>query len=55
MSKITLFILIATVVLIIAAVLTDSAFVAGGSGVVLLVGLAYAYVVSKREAERQES
>lgn len=46
--------LIAAVMLIIIATLVDSTFVAGGSGLVLLVGLAYAYVVSKREVERGE-
>ena len=45
-------ILIAAIVLIVFAVLFNSTFVASGSGLVLLVGLGYAYVVSKRDAER---
>ena len=44
--------LIAAVLLILIATLSNSAFVVGGSAVVLLVGLVYAYVVSKRDAER---
>ena len=46
--------LIAAVLLILVATLFNSAFVAGGSGLVLLVGLIYAYVVSQREVERGE-
>lgn len=54
MSKMIQGILIAAVMLIVFAVIFDSAFVVGGSGVVLLVGLGYAYVVSKREIARGE-
>jgi hypothetical protein len=52
MSKITLGILIAAVSLIVLAVMSNASFVAGGSGVVFLVGLTYAYIVTQREIER---
>ena len=55
MTKVTTGILIAAVALIVLAVIFEVSFVAGGGGVVLLAGLAYAYVVSKREAERREA
>lgn len=55
MSKTTQATLIAAVLLIVIATIFNSTFVAGGSGVVLLVGIAYAYVVSKRETERGEA
>jgi hypothetical protein len=54
MSKLTQTILFAAVLLIVVAVMFNSAFVVGGSGVVLLVAVGYAYVVSRREAERGE-
>ncbi|WP_209347772.1 hypothetical protein [Pontixanthobacter sp. CEM42] len=54
MSKTIQGTLVAAVLLIVIATLFNSTFVAGGSGVVLIVGLAYAYVVSKREVERGE-
>ncbi|MCR2833667.1 hypothetical protein [Parerythrobacter lacustris] len=54
MSKLTQTILLASVLLIVVAVMFNSAFVIGGSGVVLLVAVGYAYVVSRREAERGE-
>jgi len=54
MSKTIQGTLIAAVLLILVATLFNSAFVAGGSGLVLLVGLIYAYVVSKREFDRGE-
>ena len=55
MSKTIQIILIAAIALIVCAVLFNSTFVASGSGLVLLVGLGYAYVVSKRDAERESS
>lgn len=54
MSKRMQAILISAVLLIVLAVLFNSAFVAGGSGLVLLVGVIYAYVVTKRELGREE-
>lgn len=45
-------ILIGAVALIVLATFFNSAFVVGGSGVVLLVALGYSYVVRKREIER---
>ena len=54
MSKTIQGTLVAAVMLIVIAMLFNSTFVAGGSGVVLIVALAYAYVVSKREVERGE-
>ncbi|MEP5937931.1 MAG: hypothetical protein ABJ239_06355 [Erythrobacter sp.] len=55
MSKTILGILVAAIALIIFAALFNSTFVASGSAVVLLVGLGYAYVVSKREIARGET
>ena len=54
MSKTIQGTLVAAVMLILAATLFNSTFVAGGSGIVLIVALTYAYVVSKREVERGE-
>jgi len=54
MSKTTIGILAAAVGLILLSTLFGAAFVAGGSGVVLLVGLIYAFVVTKRELERAD-
>ncbi|MEO9463371.1 MAG: hypothetical protein ABJ242_11640 [Marinomonas sp.] len=52
MSKTILATMLIAVLLIIVAVIADSTFVAGGSGVVLMVGIVYSYVVAKRDAER---
>ncbi len=41
----------AAVVLIVLAVFFDLPFVRNGSGVILLVGLGYAYTVAKREVQ----
>ena len=49
MSKVSLFVLFGTIAMIIVAVVFDLSFVAGGSGVILIVGLGYSYVVAKRE------
>lgn len=54
MSRTTLAILVATIVLIIMAVIFEVSAVARGGGVLLVAGLAYAYVVSKREIDRGE-
>lgn len=54
MSKTIQITLVAAVLLIVIATMFNSVFVASGSGLVLLVGLAYAFVVSKRELERGE-
>ncbi|MEM7700452.1 MAG: hypothetical protein AAF251_00800 [Pseudomonadota bacterium] len=51
MSKVSIGILFAAIALIAFAMLFDVMFVAGGSGVVLVVGLAYSYVVAKRESK----
>ncbi|MBO6610081.1 hypothetical protein [Altererythrobacter sp.] len=51
MSKLSLSILMAAVVLIVLAVFFDLPFVRNGSGVILLVGLGYAYTVAKREVQ----
>lgn len=53
MSKVSIGILFAAIALIAFAMLFDVMFVAGGSGVVLVVALAYSYVVAKRETEEQ--
>lgn len=50
MSNISIGILFAAIGLIIVAVALDVWFVANGSGVVLVAGLVYAYIVAKREA-----
>jgi len=54
MSKLTLAILVATILLIVTAVLRGSSIVSVGGVVVLLIGLANAYVVSKRGVQRSE-
>lgn len=54
MSKTTLYLFLAAVVLQVLAVFFQVPFAAGGAGVVMLVGLIYAYVVTKREEERGE-
>lgn len=54
MSKTIQSTLIAAVLLIVIATIFNSTFVAGGSGVVLIVGLAYAFVVSKRDLDRDQ-
>ena len=51
MSKLSLSIFMAAVVLIVLAVFFDLPFVRNGSGVILLVGLGYAYTVAKREVQ----
>lgn len=51
MSKVSIGILFAAIALIILAVAFNVTFVAGGSGVVLVVSLAYSYVVAKREVK----
>ncbi len=54
MSKTTLYLFLAAVVLQVLAVFFQVPFAAGGAGVVMLVGLVYAYVVTKREEARGE-
>ncbi|RIV85927.1 hypothetical protein [Aurantiacibacter zhengii] len=54
MSKVTLGVFIAAIALIVVAVALDSAVFAGGSGIILMVGLIYAFVVARRDAERGE-
>ncbi|MFN2098924.1 hypothetical protein [Altererythrobacter sp. MF3-039] len=51
MSKLSMAALMIAAALIVLAVILDLPFVRGGSGVFLLAGLAYAYVVAKREVE----
>lgn len=51
MSKVSLGALLAAVALVVLAVVFDVPFMRGGSGVILLVGLIYAYTVAKREVE----
>lgn len=55
MSNITIGILFSAAALIVLATLFNVLFVASGSGVVIMVALAYSYVVSKREEERGEA
>ncbi len=50
MSKISLTILMVAAALVVAAQIFELPFVSGGSGVVLVVALGYAYVVAQREA-----
>lgn len=51
MSKLSLGILVGAAALIVLGVIFEVPFVQGGSGVILLVGLGYSYVVAKREVE----
>ena len=53
MSKMIVGILLAAVALIVVATYFNAAFVAGGSGVVLVVALGYAYIVNQRELESE--
>ncbi|MEO5705755.1 MAG: hypothetical protein ABIT10_13325 [Alteraurantiacibacter sp.] len=52
MSNTTLGIFLGSVALLFMALLVGNTFVAGGSGLVLLVGVIYAYVVTRRDEER---
>lgn len=52
MTKTTLAIFLASVALLFVALLVDNTFIAGGSGLVLLVGVIYSYVVTRRDEER---
>ena len=52
MSKISIAILFAAIGLITLGTYFDVPYVAGGSGLLLVVGLCYAYVVAKREMAR---
>lgn len=51
MSKVTLALLMAAVAMIVAAVFFDVSWISSGSGILLMVALGYAYVVTKRETE----
>ncbi len=51
MSKIMLYTFLVTVALIVLAVAFDLPIVAGTAGLLMLIGLIYAYVVSQRETE----
>lgn len=51
MSKTSVGLLIAAVLLIAAAVLFEVPFMEGGAGLILLVALGYAYVVTERESK----
>lgn len=55
MSRTTFGIFIASVAMLIVALLADNTFIAGGSGLVLLVGVIYAYVVTRRDEERAKT
>ena len=50
MSKVTLAILFAMIILIIIATYYDVAYLGGGPGVLLIAALSYAYVVARRQA-----
>ena len=52
MSKISIAILFAAIGLTTLGTYVDVPYVAGGSGLTLVVGLCYAYVVTKREMAR---
>ena len=54
MSKLIQGVLVAAVLLIVISTIFNSLLVAGGSGLVLLVGLTYAYVVSTRDLMREQ-
>lgn len=55
MSKTTLGIFVASVALLFVALLADNTFIAGGSGLVMLVGVIYAYVITRRDEERADT
>jgi len=55
MSKVTVGILFVAIGLILLATYFKVLFVAGGSAIVLVVALAYSYVVAKRDEEALES
>jgi preprotein translocase subunit SecY len=55
MSRTTFGIFIASVAMLFVALLADNTFIAGGSGLVLLVGVIYAYVVTRRDEERAKT
>lgn len=50
MSKVSLGILMAATALIVLAVYFEVSFIAGSTGVVLVVALGYSFVVARREA-----
>ena len=50
MSNLNLTLLLAAVALVLVAVLLELPIVSGGSGLVYIVALIYAYTVAKREA-----
>ena len=52
MNRVTLATFLAAVAVLVAALLTGNTLVSGGSGVVMLVGVIYSYVVTLREIER---
>lgn len=54
MSKISQVIFIATVLLIVSSTLFNPALVVSGSGLILLTGLVYAYIVHVREIVRNQ-
>ena len=54
MSKVTLTIFLVAVAVLVIALLTRSTALGGGSGVVMLVGLIYSYVVTLRDLERRD-
>ena len=49
MSNVSLFTLVCAVALIVVAVIFEMSVVSGGTGVILIVALGYAYTVAKRE------
>ncbi|GGC34596.1 hypothetical protein GCM10011371_22390 [Novosphingobium marinum] len=52
MSKTTQGIFLVAVLLLVLAAMFETPLAAGGGAVLMMVGLIYAYVVAKREAER---
>ncbi len=52
MSNTTLGIFLGAVALLFLALLAGNTFIAAGSGLVMLVGVIYAYVVTRRDEER---
>ena len=50
MSKVSLALLFAAIILIIVATYFDVAYLGGGPGILLVAGLSYSYVVAKRQA-----
>ena len=55
MSKTTLYIFLAAVIMLVLAVVFNLPFAAGTAGLLMLIGVIYAYVVAKRDFSAPQS